>query len=226
MSNFYTVIKKLLPKGLAFFLKDGTQHQQFIEALGMEPERIKIFFDKVRDSGIPDGNLPTEALPDWETFLGLQQNSSLSDAEKNERIKGKYTAQGGQGPDYLEETLQAAGYPVYVVENPTGADPRPYLGILIAGPAVYDNKKIIVSTLGSMTLGSKKLGEYLGTRVFEIEKTISTDTDTWYDYWFLTGAGGLGNFVNIPIEKKQDFIKQVLQIKPADSWVVAQVNFT
>lgn len=251
--DFLPTIKKLLPNGRAFRVFFGTMHEKILDASQLEAGRVKLFLDDIRDGGIPDSNLPDAALDDWELFLGLSKNSSLTNDERRERITGKYAGQGGQGPDYIQDSLQAGGYPVYVVENipsidesvkaytarlggmdlgetTLGAftdrtDPRNVEGILIAGPAQWEAEKIYEATLGNMTLGETSLGDYIGTITQEIAYTIPNTPSRFIFFWFLTGSAGLGDFVEISEDKKRDFIKQVIQLKPAHTWAIAQIYF-
>jgi hypothetical protein len=254
MYNFLPTIKNLLPNGRAFRVFFDTMHEKILDASQLEAGRVKLFLDDIRDSGVPNGDLPANALDEWETFLGIPMNTNLTTAERRERITGKYTAQGGQGPDYIQDTMQAAGFPVYVVENipsttpsvraytsrlggitlgetTLGAytnrvDPRSVSGTLIAGPAIFESEKIYSASLGNMTLGETTLGAYVGTITQEVEYTIPAIPARYIYVWFLTGPNGLDDFVDIPLDRKQDFINQVLQIKPAHTWVIAQVNWT
>lgn len=254
MIDYGKFLRSLFPKGLAFRFFNGSYFKQLSEALAKEPERIKDFYDTVRDSGIPDCNiLPDEALSDWETFLALSKNDSLTNVERCERIQGKFIAQGGQGPDYIQQVLQDAGFPVYVFENipsdnPSfrqytaalggfslggsnlGAytdriDPRTVDGTLIAGPPTYSTARNYSATLGGFSLGGANLGTYIGTETTENEVTIPSDPATFIFIWFLTGPNGLNDFVDIPEDRKTDLISQILQIKPAHTWVILQANF-
>lgn len=252
MIDFFKTLKIILPQGSAYNLPVDSQHRELMEALSKEPERICDFFNDVLVSGIP-GIIPSEALPDWEEFLALEKNDSLTNEERNERISGKLSAQGGQGPDYIQDTLQMAGYPLYVTENipsisPSAKqyvatlggitlgettlgsftnriDPRSEKGLLIAGPPVYTSERVYNFTLGVHTLGETTLGDYTGTFTKEIEPVIPAIPSRFIFVWFLTGPGGVGDFVDISSDKKNDLIKQILLIKPAHTWVLVQVNF-
>jgi len=226
MYDFLPTIKRLLPKGKAFKLFFGSTPEKIMKANALQAGRMKDFFDNVRDAGIPNGKLPVEALPDWEEFLALQGNSALSSQERNDRINGKYTAQGGQGPDYIQDTLQAAGYPVYLQENPAPRiDPRTVSGLLIPCSPVYYTEKTFSASLGGTTMGQKSLGAYAGTGVYEYQYAIPADSSRWVFFNFLTGPGGVGDFVDISASKKHDFITQLIQIKPNHIWMIAQINF-
>jgi len=229
MFNFLPTIKKLLPNGRAFRVFYNTMHEKILDGSQVEAGRVKDFTDLVRDSGIPDGNLSADVLSDWEIFLGLQRNDDLTDVERNDRISGKYASQGGQGPDYIEEALQASGYPVYVQENPAPrTDPSTVTGTLIPGPLVWQARRTYSRTLGSATTLSSAatLGIYSGTGIFEKEYTLPSDPNLFVFFFFLTGPLGLGDFVNIAATKKQDFITRVIQLKPAHVWCIAQINWT
>ena len=254
MILFNDILKSLFPKSLAFRFFNGTFLQKLITALSKEPDRIKLFFDKVRSSGIPDCDiLPYESLSDWETFLNIQKNSVLTDEQRCKRIEGKYVSQGGQGPDYIQDVLQSAGFPVYVFENIVSGDPsfRNYTsrlgglslgesflgaytdridprnvdGLLIPGAPEWVTNKIYEATMGGYSLGEGSLGDYIGTYTSEIERTIPSTPDKFVFIWFLCGKNGLNNFVDIPLEQREDFIKTVIQIKPSHTWALAQVNF-
>ncbi|MBP7735961.1 MAG: DUF2313 domain-containing protein [Spirochaetes bacterium] len=222
MHNFFDTLRKLFPSGRAYRLINGSSHNKLIRALSKEPERIIEFYDDILSAGIPDGNLQSEVLPDWERFLGLVRISGLSDADRNNRIKGQYAAYGGQGPDYIQNVLQAAGFPVYVKEN-----------IPIYEPSAHK----YVSRLGWITLGQTRLGAYT-TRIDPRSKTgilIAGNIGGDYDLpalperfiyiFFLCGAAGIDHFVDLPASREYDFYNLVLQIKPAHTWVLAQVNF-
>jgi hypothetical protein len=154
----------------------------------------------------------------------------LSSTERNERITGKYTAQGGQGPDYMEDTMQAAGFPVYVYENTFPyIDPHVLItagATLIPGPPTYKANRINDLTLGGHTLGAKTLGAFLGTTISPVYKELPVDATVYGLVWFLAGPGVYTDVVNIPLVRQDDFIKQLLQIKPAHTWVVANINWT
>lgn len=223
--NFLPTIKKLLPNGRAFRVFFDTMHEKILDGSQLEAGRVKTFIDNIRDAGIPNGNLPAGALSDWETFLGLSMNTALSNAERNERIKGKYAGQGGQGPDYIQDTLQAAGFPVYVLENIPKDNPgaRAYSstlgsislgettlgaytdrinpigisGTLIPGPPIWETEKIYAASLGGITLGETELGEYVGTITQEIPYEIPNIPSRFIFVWFLTGINGLNDFVDI-----------------------------
>lgn len=253
--EFFPAIKILLGKGRAFRLPFQNDLYKFHQAQAKEPERICEFYVDVRDSGIPP-NIPSDALDDWETFLGLLTNSNLTDAERNERALGKLTAVGGQGPDYIQDQLQAAGFPVFVYENNPIAGARTYITLsndtgiesndflsgdftdrlnpvtvprdLLANPPIWENEKDYIGCQSNDTNVESNdflSGEFTETLLIEFEYQISADSATFIFYWFIAGAGGIFDTVDLPADRQTDFESLVYQLKPAHTWVIANVNY-
>ncbi len=254
--DFFPVIQKLLPKGRAFRLAYQNDLYKFHQAQAKEPGRICDFFVDVRNSGIPP-NIPSDALSDWETFLGLLTNTALTDESRNDRILSKLTAVGGQGPDYIEKQLQDAGFPLFVYENNVQEGAREYItllgdtgiemndfqlgdftdrlnpnsvpGDLLANPPIFaTSKDYIGSMLGDTDteLDDFELGEFSDTIFTEFEYKISADSETFVFYWFIAGEGGIFDTVDLPADRQDDFESLVYQLKPAHTWVIANVTYS
>lgn len=254
MTDFSKTLRSLFPTGQVFRFFSGTQFRLFIDALAQEPERIIMHADEIRDAGIP-GYIPSDALSDWESFLNLNPDSALTDVQRQQRITGKIATIGGQGKDYLQDVLQSAGFPVYVFENipstePSARvytaalgnfqlgetdlgdysnriDPRSLLGTLIYGAPVWDTLKNYTCALGNFQLDDTdcQLSEYNGTETIEVEYTIPADSSRFIFVWFICDQSGVNHFVDIPIERKDDFKKLVNAIKPVHTWALAQINW-
>jgi hypothetical protein len=224
MTDLFEVVKRVFPKGLAFRFFIGSQYREFTEGISIEPGRIAEFFQKVLESGVP-GYIPEEALDDWEFFLNLDKNDSLTIEERNDRIVGKISAQGGQGPGYIQNVLQDAGYPVYVTENVPQVDPTTKTGWLIPGPPTYSIQSLYAASYGGCTYGSRTYGQKQFSDIVEDTVTIPVIPNRYIFIWFITGPAGIDDFVDLPIISRDDIRKQILQIKPAHTWVIAQINF-
>ncbi len=252
VSRFFPVYKQLQPKGRAFLLPFENDLYKFNKASAKQPDRIYDFYVDVRSSGIPTVDMPADSLTDWESDLGLLTNTGLTDAQRRERIIGKYYSVGGQGPDYIEERFQSAGFPVFVYENNPAEGAREYItlsgafdsgdalsgdftdrlnpaslaGILYANPPIFINlKDYIGSQSGDEESGDFLSGEFAQTLIIEIPYQIPTDSATFIFFWFLAGPGGIFDFVNIDADRQNDFESLVFQLKPAHSWCIAQVSF-
>jgi uncharacterized protein YmfQ (DUF2313 family) len=225
MPKVAKMLRSLFPKGLVFRFFNNSTFRLFVEALAEEPLRVKTYSEGVRNGGIP-GLLPDDVLSDWETFLALPYDSSLTVEERQSRIVGKYTAMGGQSVQYLQEVMQMAGFPVYGFENvPIHINPTTITGHLIAGPPGWYSYKTYLAALGGFQLGEYQLAEYSGTIVREIEAEIPEIFSQYIFIWFLCGSAGIGDFVDIPAARETDFKRLIESVKPAHTWVIAQVNF-
>jgi len=253
MLDVSKTLRSLFPVGQVFRFFLGTQFRLFIDSLAEEPERIITNADLIRSSGIPI-DLPAVSLTDWENFLALDPDSTLSDQQRSDRISGKVATIGGQGPDYIQDVMQAAGFPVYVYENiasmePSARvytaslgnfqlsevelgeysgriDPRSLDGTLIYGAPVWLTLKNYTSALGNIEMGEQSLGEYNGTETVIAEYTIPASADRFIFTWFLAGPNGINDFVDIPSERETDFRKLLTSIKPVHTWCLAQISWT
>lgn len=108
-------------------------------------------------------------------------------------------------------------------------------GLLIVGPPSFFNKKLFDITCDlSLTKtcegtvpfgGTMTCGRYTGIDIIERVYELPTDQALWPLIWFITGPLGFNDFVDLPIARRNDFIKTVIGLKPAHTWVIAQVNF-
>lgn len=138
------VFEHLLPKARAWQLTATKQLRSFFAALVPDlVTAIKRFVDDRYEDIDPSR---TTILDRWEHQFGLVPGS-LSESERRDRIDAAWKAQGGQSPRYIQDTLQAAGFDVYVHEwwepnsnppitrNPNDAVGNPNAGINAGNPA-------------------------------------------------------------------------------------------
>lgn len=250
--DFKKTIKILLGPGRAWLAPDGGTVDKIFTALSKEPAVICNYANTVRDIGIP-GRIPDEGLDYWESDLALKKDTSMTNAERNQRIVAKLTAVGGQGSDYIERVIQSAGFDMYITENNpisnpdvrnytstlggvtlgSGAtlggytdriDPRTVTGELIAGPNIIESIRNYSATLGGVTLGAQNLGQYTSTQTIEYEYVIPAVPGRYIFVWFLHGPLGLNDFVDMSENMWLELRRIILEIKPAHTWCVAQVN--
>lgn len=120
----FNLFKRLLPNGRAWAIIAEKRLRQFFEGLaaGASDPAVKEFDDVFNDL---DPQLTTR-LAQWENQFSLP-NTGLTEQERRDRLQAAWSAVGGQSPRYIQDTLQAAGFDVYVhewgvpsVEYPTG----------------------------------------------------------------------------------------------------------
>jgi len=107
------LFKHLLPSGKAWSLTVDKTLRQFFQGLAdaLGPG-IKTFFDEIWGDLHPQ---TTRELAQWEDQWGLIA-SGLTEQQRRDRLDAAWKAVGGQSPRYIQDTLQANGFDVYVHE--------------------------------------------------------------------------------------------------------------
>ena len=108
--EWLSVFKHLLPDARAWRLTIDKALRQFFEGLAGLPADVRTFFDNVYTDLDPQ---LTRFLELWEKQFNLVDNG-LTEQERRDRLAGAWAALGGQSPRYIQDTLQAAGFDVYV----------------------------------------------------------------------------------------------------------------
>ena len=132
MTLFERVFEHLLPRAKVFaFGWADSYTRKFFEGLSGLPTTARAFFDTVLDTWRPAF---TTQLPLWENQFALS-DSGLSEGDRRLRLDAAWAASGGQSPRYLQDSMQAAGFDVYihpwwevpVSGSPVARDPRTWL---------------------------------------------------------------------------------------------------
>lgn len=111
--DFLRLFQHLLPSGRAWRITVEKRLRQFFAGLTVIPEGVKENADSIFEDVFPD---TTSKLSDWEEQFGMQ-NAVSTEAERRERLAATWRQlYGGQSPRYIQDTLQAAGFDVYVHE--------------------------------------------------------------------------------------------------------------
>jgi len=123
MIDWLNVFKHLLPNAKAWRITIEKTLRQFFQGLTGIGEDSKDFFDDVYNDLDPQ---LTRELDTWEKQFALV-DTGLTTQERRDRLDATWKALGGQSPRYIQDTLQAAGFNVFVhewwipsVEHPTG----------------------------------------------------------------------------------------------------------
>ena len=123
MITWLNVFKHVLPNARAWRITIEKTLRNFFEGLTELPADVKEFFDRVWSDIDPQ---QTRELSAWENQFALM-DASLTEQQRRDRLDGAWKALGGQSPRYIQDTLQAAGFDVYVhewwipsVDHPTG----------------------------------------------------------------------------------------------------------
>lgn len=119
---FLRIFKHLLPRGRAWRVTVDKKLRQFFAGLSGVGDNVKTYLDEIWLDIFP---AYTRELPEWEAQFGLP-NTGLTEQQRRDRLDAAWKALGGQSPKYIQDTLQANGFDVYVHEwwEP-GTEPAP-----------------------------------------------------------------------------------------------------
>jgi len=130
---FFRIIQHLLPHAKAWDITIDKQLRQFFQGLADAlGDATKLFFDLLFLDLDP---VYTRQIGYWETQFGLAP-TIIDEDERRDRLVATWKALiGGQSPRYIQDTLQNAGFDVYihewwvlpVVGSPVARNPNLYL---------------------------------------------------------------------------------------------------
>ncbi len=119
---FLRVIKHLLPNAKAWRITAEKNLRNFFEGLAPIGDGVKAFYDRVWLEIFPQ---TTESLDAWDEQFGLRE-TNITEQERRDRLAATWKAVGGQDPRYIQDTLRANGFDVYVHEWwVPGTEPAP-----------------------------------------------------------------------------------------------------
>ena len=101
---------------IANFLS-GSWVRKVWAGLAEEFGRVAEYKDLVACATVPSDQLCVEALDDLERKYGIDSFGDFTDAERIQRIEERATCRGAGGWEWLQQQVQAAGFPLYVIEN-------------------------------------------------------------------------------------------------------------
>lgn len=240
---YFRMFQHLLPRARAWQLILETQFREFITGLSSIAEDARLFFDAVWSDVLPSS---TNQLPLWNSQFGLPE-TGLSVADQRDRVDAAWKNLGGQSPRYIEDTLQANGFNVFVHEFwGNGAAPAvPYvapapvdpvaLGLVDADMLVNLIRTVDVQFLGAgdnsvddaMMLAGQaeaQAGNVAGMSFSEVSYTVPTDIED-RAYILYISAPTFPNQVGVLASREQEFKELVLSLVPAQQWVGMFVNF-
>ena len=110
MSLFFKIFQHILPNGRAWNLVQDKCLRAFFQGLDFANE--KLYFDQIWQDIFPND---TRQLEQWEEQFGLP-DTNLTEQERRARLDATWKETGGQSPRYIQDTLQANGFQVFVHE--------------------------------------------------------------------------------------------------------------
>lgn len=126
---FLPIFKHLLPNARAWRLTVDKKLRQFFNGLTGIGEDARTFIDEIWLDIFPQ---TTRELDSWNTQWGLR-DTGITEQQLRDRLDATWKAVGGQDPRYIQDTLQANGFDVFVHEWwETGTNPP-----IVRNPLMY-----------------------------------------------------------------------------------------
>jgi len=113
MSNlFLRIYEHLLPRSEAWKLVIDKTLKDFFIGLSETNPAYREFFDLVYLDLFPQ---TTRQLDEWEAEFGIIKKLDV-EQERRDRLDARWKEEGGQSPQFIQDTLQGEGFDVYVHE--------------------------------------------------------------------------------------------------------------
>lgn len=112
IDTFLRIITHLLPNARAWRITVDKTLRKFLTGLAPLGVDVKSYFDLILFDILPS---TTRELDRWEQQFGLRAYG-LTEQQRRDRLDITWKALGGQDPEYIQETLRANGFDVYVHE--------------------------------------------------------------------------------------------------------------
>ncbi len=232
LSKIQSLSKQLLPTGRAFKVPKDSYFQKLIDGLAESEQRAYDDALSILNSAIPDNdNFTADDATDWERRLGLITGDGVSLADRKLAILRKYNHPGEikarQHYLFLQKQLRDAGFDVYVHENrfPYGDGSYYTLTPLDIDP--------LYPTLASQYSSFVQYGQvqYGGSFGNKIVNFISESLDnaflvgSTYRASFFIGGPYLGNYADVPLNRKDEFRQLILRTKPVQTVGFLFINY-
>ena len=209
--------RQLFPTGRAFNYPIDGGLDRLMSGLAESEKRALDDGYSVLDSILPDNdNFTIEDASKWENRLGLINGDANTLSDRKMAIIRKMNHPGDtparQSWDYLQNSLQAAGFNVYIHENLTET---PILGSVIQSGQIQS---------GQYQSGS---APYL----FKVVNSLDADIDGSYicstDYrsTFVVGGEVFGTTAILPSNREAEFRQLILKIKPVQTVAFLKINY-
>ena len=115
-----SITRTLQRIGAVSEILNGPTIRSLYTGIAQEFGRVKSYIDKVLCAAVPSSQLCTEALDDLEDKYGITYFGDVTTQERINRIIERASLYGAGGAEWLEDRIQEAGFPLYVIENVPG----------------------------------------------------------------------------------------------------------
>lgn len=223
------ILKHLLPRTPTWATVIDRTLSKFVEAFSVVVTDAKAFFDGVYGDLLP---ADTRQLDLWEAQFGLPA-LGLSEAVRRSRLEAAWSAVGGQSPAYIQNTLQDAGFDVYVHEwwvpgTTTPRNPLTYLQQTFPGvsPGVDCGESDALCGEPGALCGEQDdpLGFPLVNKVPDTARVVPNDSAEW-PFFLYIGGETFGTLAQVDPIRRDEFEALCLKICPAHLWLGMLVEY-
>lgn len=240
--------RQLYPTGRAWQQPNGGTFDKLHAAMAESESKAYSDAESILDSILPDNNnFTVDDAEDWERRLGMITNSLVPLADRKAAIIRKMNHPGDiparQSWDFLEQSLQLAGFDVYVHENipeqtifqvlqPANIanQGQQNQGTFNQGTVITANPGLFTqANQNTFNQGQQNQGGFIYTN--KVANRISEPLDAFFDIgsnWrsvFYIGGPNLGDFANVDAARKDEFRQTILRIKPVQSIGVLLIDY-
>jgi len=215
--------QELYPTGRAFAMFEGSTLDAFHMAIANGEEEAIIDAIAILDSIIPDNpNFSEDDASDWERRLGLINGTGVDLEDRKKSILRKQAFPGNSrtrgSAVFIEAELQAAGFNLYVHENPANATPE----------SIYSGSFINDLEHGEIEHGE---GEHGGIYGNFVANSITQAGDTGFNVGsnfqriIFIGGQTIGTYANVDVNREAELRQLILRLKHAHIVAMLFVNY-
>ncbi len=237
-------LRHLLPKSFQWNLVYGRSFVDLIDGIVPSLDAARDNADEVWADFMPATTDGT-ALEAWERQFNLFSASALTLQERRDRLTAAWSAEGGQSPGYITDTLTAHGFPVFTHEwwvlapndYPQPRDPRDHLKAEFGGTDAdgFLIRNVIRTSVLFNEIGAGEAyaeagepdavcGFFEGFLVDRVEATYQGPKSR-HPYYLYIGGSTFPDTVDIPIERRDEFEHLCQRLCPAPQWLVLRVRY-
>jgi hypothetical protein len=226
--------------------------QAIYDGISCELDRVNDFRSIVTKSVVPNENMDHSTIEDNEIKYGIDTIISSTNQERIDRIIEAAQRDGNGGPDWIQEQIQKAGYPLYVILNTIVPDGVVQFGTFqfstdqFGGTSSYTNPALVPGELvasspngnvgplfeqfGSFQFGTGGFGTLVpdSSNPRPREFSISTDPNVWGYFFFLSPFPdrlALSNELLQLSDQEFNYLKKlVIKLKHARNWAIVQAE--
>lgn len=227
---FLRQLQHLLPRGRAWQITLVTKTlRKYMQGIAAWNESARDFMELAFDDFWSES---TRELSEWENQLGLTPAST--ELARRQQISGARKATGGQSPRYLQDVVQAAGFPLYIhdwwyyvgpdrfTRNPRDYTDDPLIGTTQCGESLAQCGERDAVCNGF-------LANFTGY-IVNIDLTQSAPPPVPFDplrwpYFVYWSGATFGDVVDIPAERRAELERLLRRICPSHQWIVTRVNY-